>query len=192
MSAELAEEAQGMLAEALHAELAEALHAELDAAKARIAELTTPRPIAEAPTDEGATILAFDGEWRQLNRWSDEWRMHLSGHGYIFQPTHFLPLPVSWVGEPVAALDLPAANTQLAGHFLALTPQAREDIAKRLDLLPSDFRELGRIELAKRIFVAAGEGHRLADLWSAVEQAHPEGKPFPNPYAKKSQSPERK
>lgn len=85
--------------------------------------------------------------------------------------------------KAVTPLDLPEANTQLAGHFLALTPQAREDIARKLDLLPADFRDLGRIELAKRIFIAAQESKCLAALWAAVENAHPDGTPLPNPYA---------
>lgn len=83
----------------------------------------------------------------------------------------------------VTPRDLSGANTQLAGHFLELTPQNREDIAKRLGLLPPDYQSLGRIELAKRIFGAARQNHRLADLWTAVEQIHPEGRPLPNPYA---------
>lgn len=66
---------------------------------------------------------------------------------------------------------------------LELTPQKREDIAKQLGLLPPDYQGLGRIELAKRIFGAARQYHRLADLWTAVEQIHPEGRPLPNPYA---------
>lgn len=85
--------------------------------------------------------------------------------------------------KTVTPLDLSHANTQLAEHFLALTPQAREDIARNLGLLPADFRDLGRIELAKRVFIAAREKRRLADLWTAVEQAHPAGAPVPNPYA---------
>lgn len=83
----------------------------------------------------------------------------------------------------VTPRDLSGANTQLAGHFLELTPQKREDIAKQLGLLPPDYQGLGRIELAKRIFGAARQYHRLADLWTAVEQIHPEGRPLPNPYA---------
>jgi hypothetical protein len=79
--------------------------------------------------------------------------------------------------------DLSGANTQLAGHFLELTPQKREDIAKRLGLLPPDYQSLGRIELAKRIFGAARQNCRLADLWTEVERIHPEGTPVPNPYA---------
>lgn len=85
--------------------------------------------------------------------------------------------------NPVTPRDLSGANTQLAGHFLELTPQKREDIAKRLGLLPPDYQSLGRIELAKRIFGAARQNHRLADLWTEVEQIHPEGTPVPNPYA---------
>jgi hypothetical protein len=83
----------------------------------------------------------------------------------------------------VTPRDLSGANTQLAGHFLELTPQKREDIAKRLGLLPPDYQSLGRIELAKRIFGAARQNCRLADLWTEVERIHPEGTPVPNPYA---------
>lgn len=79
--------------------------------------------------------------------------------------------------------DFSGANTQLAGHFLELSPQNREDIAKRLGLLPPDYQSLGRIDLAKQIFGAARKNHRLADLWTAVEQIHPEGRPLANPYA---------
>lgn len=83
----------------------------------------------------------------------------------------------------VTPRDLSGANTQLAGHFLELTPQKREDVAKRLGLLPPDYQSLGRIELAKRIFGAARQNCRLADLWTEVERIHPEGTPVPNPYA---------
>lgn len=83
----------------------------------------------------------------------------------------------------VTPRDLSVANTQLAGHFLELTPQKREDVAKRLGLLPPDYQSLGRIDLAKRIFGAARQHNRLADLWTEVEQIHPEGTPVPNPYA---------
>lgn len=79
--------------------------------------------------------------------------------------------------------NLATANTQLAGHFLELTPQKREDIAKRLGLLPPDYQSISRIELAKRIFGAARQNCRLAALWTEVEQIHPEGTPTPNPYA---------
>lgn len=78
--------------------------------------------------------------------------------------------------------DISNANTQLVGHFFDLTPQKREDIAKQLGLLPADYESLGKIELIRRIFSAARRTNCLADLWTVVEQLHPEGTPAPNPY----------
>jgi hypothetical protein len=74
------------------------------------------------------------------------------------------------------------ANTRLAGHFLELSPQTREKIARTLGLLPDNYSELGRLELAKQIFILARQNQLLARLWDAVEERHPQGQLQPNPF----------
>lgn len=131
------------------------------------------QPVAASPQPNPESIRAVAAEMLSRSAEMDSTR---SAQGSSSPPNQLEP-------NTVTPRDLSGANTQLAGHFLELTPQKREDIAKQLGLLPPDYQSLGRIELAKRIFGAARQYHRLADLWTAVEQIHPEGRPLPNPYA---------
>lgn len=72
------------------------LEHERDAARAELARLTTPRPIAEAPKDERSRILARgrDGQWREMRLVRGEWRWFGAGNEHIESPTEYLPLPV--------------------------------------------------------------------------------------------------
>ena len=76
--------------------LIQTLTAERDAARAELARLTTPRPIAEAPKDERSRILARgrDGQWREMRLVRGEWRWFGAGNEHIESPTEYLPLPV--------------------------------------------------------------------------------------------------
>jgi len=80
-------------------------------------------------------------------------------------------------------MDLAKANTTLAGHFLELTPHLREKVANRLGLLPNNYYDIGRIDLAKHVFKNARDNNLLVELWNEVESHHTEGKPLPNPYS---------
>lgn len=76
----------------------ERLIAERDAARAELARLTTPRPIAEAPRDGKRSLLHWEHQ--------DTWEVGYGGregfydkcgrllHSSENPPTHFLPLPV--------------------------------------------------------------------------------------------------
>ena len=77
-------------------ETIEQIAAERDAARAELARLTTPRPIAEAPKDERSRILARgrDGQWREMRLVRGEWRWFGAGNEHIESPTEYLPLPV--------------------------------------------------------------------------------------------------
>ena len=72
------------------------LEHERDEARAELARLTTPRPIAEAPKDERSRILARgrDGQWREMRLVRGEWRWFGAGNEHIESPTEYLPLPV--------------------------------------------------------------------------------------------------
>ena len=76
--------------------LIQALQHERDTARAELARLTTPRPIAEAPKDERSRILARgrDGQWREMRLVRGEWRWFGAGNEHIESPTEYLPLPV--------------------------------------------------------------------------------------------------
>lgn len=71
---------------------------ERDAARAELARLTTPRPIAEAPRD-GTRILAFmpsTETWMVLVVWlvpKECWACPDFPHVGYYDPTHFFPLP---------------------------------------------------------------------------------------------------
>lgn len=65
------------------------------------------------------------------------------------------------------------ANRLLAGYFLELTPQKRENVANQLGLLPDKHYDVPRIELAKMIFQKARETNKLAQLWDEVLETHP-------------------
>ena len=55
-----------------------------------------PRPIAEAPKD-GSEIQGWEPDlgWRVLMWWKNAWRLcgAESAETFIYEPTHFLPLP---------------------------------------------------------------------------------------------------
>lgn len=131
------------------------------------------QPVAASPEPNPESIRAVAAEMLSRSAEMDSTRSAQGLSSSSNQMEH----------NTVTPRDLAGANTQLAGHFLELTPQKREDVAKRLGLLPPDYQSLGRIELAKRIFGAARQNNRLADLWTEVERIHPEGTPVPNPYA---------
>ncbi len=69
--------------------------AERDAARAELARLTTPRPIAEAPKD-GTWIVGFwdDAPPKVIRRWAEQWRDYMGASVAWRGLTHFLPLPV--------------------------------------------------------------------------------------------------
>ncbi len=72
----------------------------------------------------------------------------------------------------------------LADHFLDLSPPIREGIARKLNIMPAEYKELPRIHLSKMIFMNAKTEGKVAELWEEVEKAHPEGKVSPNPFSK--------
>ena len=75
------------------------------------------------------------------------------------------------------------ANQRLAGYFLELPPQRREDIARTLELLPDDYTRLGRVDLAKSIFLCARTKGCVAALWVEVVRYRSDGaQSEPNPY----------
>ena len=73
----------------------EALEHERDAARAELARLTTPRPIAEAPKD-GTWIVGFwdDAPPKVIRRWAEQWRDYMGASVAWRGLTHFLLLPV--------------------------------------------------------------------------------------------------
>lgn len=80
----------------------ERLIAERDAARAELARLTTPRPIAEAPRD-GRSVLVCWGVGRkgclwtpEVMHWDDDrakWMRGGESVPWAQQPSHYLPLP---------------------------------------------------------------------------------------------------
>lgn len=52
-----------------------------------------PRPIEEAPKD-GSEIQGWEPDigWRVLTWWENAWRL-CGAETFIYEPTHFLPLP---------------------------------------------------------------------------------------------------
>lgn len=75
---------------------------ERDAARAELARLTTPRPIAEAPKDGRDVLVLWINEndrnvTPEVMYWDDErakWMRGAESEIWEQQPTHFLPLPV--------------------------------------------------------------------------------------------------
>jgi hypothetical protein len=90
------------------------------------------------------------------------------------------PLPSS---SAIRSMVTRASYDQLAAHYLELAPDLRNNIARRLGLLPANYLSLNRVELSKQIFLAAHVQNQFAALWTAVEERHPEGKPTPNPFS---------
>jgi hypothetical protein len=84
------------------AEHCERLIVDRDAARAELARLTTPRPIAEAPRD-GRSVLVCWGVGRkgclwtpEVMHWDDDrakWMRGAESVPWAQQPSHYLPLP---------------------------------------------------------------------------------------------------
>ena len=64
------------------------------AACERDRELTTPRPISEAPKD-GTWVMGFDGRKWNIIQWDDRDSAWFDSASYDSFPTHFLPMPPS-------------------------------------------------------------------------------------------------
>jgi len=58
-----------------------------------VSQWPEPRPIEEAPKD-GSEIQGWEPDigWRVLTWWENAWRL-CGAETFIYEPTHFLPLP---------------------------------------------------------------------------------------------------
>jgi hypothetical protein len=71
-------------------------------------------------------------------------------------------------------------SRKLAYHFLELPRQAQTQIVRDFGLAVEGEEE--RHELFRTLFQRATESGKLGDLWNAVEEMHPKGRPEENPF----------